>query len=89
MTARTLEPGDCAVLRRCRETGHEVGLYYRMSDDGPWQIVCEEHAQTVVFDTRAEAERFLAHPRTEGWCEVCSGAYSGEPDRYDIDGNLL
>ncbi len=60
--------------RRCRETGLMVELWHNLDGVPGYTIVCTEHAFISTFETRTDAEACLPHPRTEGWCEICSGA---------------
>ena len=74
------------VERKCRETGTTVELWRNLDTDGKYTIVCQEHAFTSSFDQRygeTGAEVFLSHPRSEGWCEVCSGNYDPTQDDFD------
>jgi hypothetical protein len=68
------ESGSVVTERKCRETGFMVQLCFELVDS-PWTIVCVEHGFSSDFQTRADAEQFLSHPKSEGWCEICSGSY--------------
>jgi hypothetical protein len=64
----------CVQLRRCRQTGHLVGVYRSLeagieSDpDLPWSTVCEEHSTVVCSATRHAAELAASWP---DFCDEC------------------
>lgn len=65
----------CVQLRRARENGVMVGVYYGpdagMDSDcnEPWSTVCEEHGHIVAHDSLRLALFHSSNPT--GWCETC------------------
>jgi hypothetical protein len=62
------------IQRRCRETGHLVGLYDGITegmdtDAGRWQTVCEEHGWIISHEKYSTALSWLSHPLE--WCDEC------------------
>lgn len=63
----------CYQLRRARENGMLVGVYYNsdagLDTDEPWSTVCEKHGHIVSHDSLRLALGHATNPM--GWCETC------------------
>lgn len=84
MTADYADYAGLRQMRRCRRTGHMVGIYYGPeaeldTDDGrqPWSTVCEEHGTVCCHETLALA-RWHA-PYADEWCEECMAELAERP----------
>lgn len=71
----TLKPERLLIERRCRETGRQVELWQNLDGQGGYDIICTDHGFNSHFDILTDAKAFLSHPKSEGWCEICSGQH--------------
>jgi hypothetical protein len=62
--------------RKCRKTGALIKLYDNREldletqlSDGKWELLCCEHSTVMGFETRSNAESFIAW--ASEWCEPC------------------
>jgi len=65
----------CVEQKRCRATGHLVGLYHaeqaELEEDleHPWAVVCEAHGTILRTQSMRLARQHMARPF---WCEDCA-----------------
>jgi hypothetical protein len=50
--------------------------------DAPYEVLVATQRRLNAARAAAAAARFAAHPKTEGWCEICSGEY--DPNEYEV-----
>lgn len=63
------------LQRRNRETGTVIEMALTEDFDldpsqGKWSTVCVDHGEVLMYDTRAAAESYMAHPSE--WCSECA-----------------